>query len=174
MMICGMGLVLTGCFDDDDSKAEKYKVWRERNERYVDSVKNVKEADGSYYYTLIEPDWAPSAYSLVHWHNDRALTQNNLSPMDNSTVEMTYELFDIDGNRISDSFSNPDSVYRCMPSQNIVGVWAPLTRMNVGDSVTIVLPSQSGYGEMNYGGITPYSTLIYNIKLKAITAYEVQ
>lgn len=166
VMMCGCGIFLTGCFDDSDSLSEQYKDWRTRNENYFDSVENTES------YTEIIPSWAPNTSVLVRWHNDRSLTQNNLSPMDNSTVAITYELFNIDGKKISDSFANRDSLYISKPSQNIIGVWAALTNMNVGDSVTMVIPSAAGYGESNRTDIPPYSTLVYNIKMKAITAYE--
>ena len=165
--------LLTSCFEDEETTAEKYKEWRQSNMEYVEEAENKTNENGTPYYTRIAPSWAPEAYSLVHWHNDRSQNSQNLVPMDNSTVQITYELFDIEGKRLSDSFNNRDSVYTSKPAQNIVGVWAPLTQMNVGDSVTIVIPYQSGYGEVKYGDILPYSTLIYNIKLKAITAYEI-
>ena len=173
LLLCSAGLALTGCFEDAETTAEKYKEWKQRNEQYVLEAEAKTDEDGQPYYTKLAPSWAPDAFALVHWHNDRDLTKDNLQPMDNSTTQITYELFDIDGESISNSFSNRDSLYTSRPSQNITGVWYPLTQMNVGDSVTIVIPSQAGYGEMNYSGIKPYSTLIYNIKLKAITAYEV-
>ena len=172
-LLCMSGFALTACFDDSDTVPEKYKEWKQKNEQYVQDQELKTNPDGSLYYSRVVPSWAPGAYSLIHWHNDRSLTANNLSPMDNSIVQITYELFNIDGERISDSFSNPDSVYTSRPNQNIIGVWSSLTRMNVGDSVTLVIPFQAGYGERTTGGINPYSTLIYNIKLKAITAYEV-
>lgn len=167
ILLCGASIGLTGCFDDSDSLAEQYKDWRVKNENYVDSVESLGE------YTKLAPTWAPGGFALVKWHNDRTLTENNLSPMDNSVVNITYELFDIEGNRLSDSFTKQDSIYTSRPNQNIIGVWAPLTQMHVGDSVTIVIPSQAGYGEYPNGNIKPYSTLIYNIKLKSISAYEV-
>ena len=166
-LLCCFGIMLTGCFDDSDSVADKYKEWRTLNQNYFDSVENTGE------YTRIVPDWAPGGYTLAKWHNDRTLTENNLSPMDNSVVNITYELFDINGKRLSDSFARQDSVYSSRPNQNIIGVWAALTNMHVGDSVTLVIPSQAGYGEVERTGIPPYSTLIYNIKMKAIPAYEV-
>ena len=172
IMMCGAGVGLTACFDDAESTAEKYKDWRELNEKYVQN-EEARTENGKPYYTRITPTWAPNAYVLVHWHNDRSLTQNNLSPMDNSTVQITYELFDIDGNRISDSFAKADSIYTSRPNQNIIGMWAAMTHMNVGDSVTMVIPSQAGYGEIPNGDIKPYSTLVYNVKMKAITAYEI-
>lgn len=165
---------MVSCFDDEESNEVKYAEWKEKNEKYLVEAEAKKDDSGAPYYTRIAPSWAPDAYALVHWHNDRALTASNLSPMDNSTVQITYELFNIDGDRISDSFSSTDSIYTSKPNQNIVGVWSPLTHMHVGDSVTIVIPSQAGYGAISYGGILPYSTLVYNIKMKGIPAYEVE
>ena len=172
-LVAGMGLLVTSCFEDEKTTAEKYEDWRLQNEKYVADAEAKKAPDGSPYYTKIVPSWAPNAYVLVHWHNDRSLTASNLSPMDNSTTQITYELFNVEGDRISDSFANRDSVYTSRPSSNIVGMWAALTHMNVGDTVTMVIPFQAGYGESSYSDILPYSTLVYNVKLKAITAYEI-
>ena len=166
-------VALAGCFEDKEPVSKEYAEWNERNVAYIEAAKD-SMVNGKKFFTELTPDWAPNAYALVHWHNDTLLTRNNLQPMDNSTVQITYELFDIDGNRISDSFSAADSLYTSKPSSNIIGVWYPLTRMHVGDSVTIVMPQQSGYGARKYGGIIPYSTLIYNIKLKAVAAYEIK
>ena len=171
-MICGCGLLLTACFDDTDSVAEQYKDWNEKNLNYLQAAEDSTQ-NGVPYYSRITPTWAPNAYVLAHWHNNRALTENNLSPMDNSTVSITYELLNINGEKLSDSFANPDSAYVSKPSSNIIGVWAAMTHMHVGDSVTLVIPSNAGYGDIAHGNIPPYSTLIYNIKMKAIKAYEV-
>lgn len=171
--VFSMAAALTGCFNDPESTAEKYREWKEKNEAYVAEQELLTNPDGTPYYRKIVPSWAPDAYALVHWYNDPALTENNLSPMDNSTVSITYELFDIEDKRLSDSFSSTDSLYTSRPSQNIVGVWAPLTHMHVGDSVRIIIPYQAGYGEIGNGTINPYSTLVYNIKLKKINAYEI-
>lgn len=166
-----LSLVATSCFEDDTKISDEYAEWRQQNLDYITKAEAETEG-GKPYYSRIAPSWAPDAYTLIHWHNDTNVTRKNLKPMDNSTVGITYELFDIEGNRISDSFSNTDSLYRSMPSNNITGVWYALTSMHVGDSVTLVIPSEAGYGERSYGGIKPYSTLIYNIKLKNISAYE--
>ena len=173
--IIGMSAtLLSGCMNDEiETVYEKFKDWRIQNEQYIADEEGKTEA-GLPYYTKLAPNWAPDAYSLVHWHNDTMLTRKNLVPMDNSTVEFTYELFDIEGNKIQDSFSNVDSVYTSQPNTNIVGVWYPLTRMHEGDSVTIVMPYQAAYGARTQGSIKPYSALIYNIKLKKVKAYEIK
>lgn len=164
---------LSGCLDKNENYLDEYADWKALNEQYVNDAEAKLNDDGTPYYTRVVPSWAPAAYSLVHWYNDRSLTENNLSPMDNSTVQMTYELFDIYGQRLSDSFASADSTYTSLPSNNIVGVWSTVTQMHVGDSVQIVIPSQAGYGAISYGDIKPYTTLVYNIKLKRVKAYEV-
>ena len=162
---------LSSCFQDEDTG--EYGEWKVKNEKYIEAVKDSMK-DGKLFFTKLMPDWAPNGYSLIHWHNDTLLTRNNLKPMDNSTVQITYEVFDIEGTRLSDSFSNTDSIYSSKPSSNIIGVWYSLTQMHIGDSVTIVMPYQSGYGAVKYGNIKPYTTLIYNIKMKGISAYEIK
>ncbi|MCH5218523.1 MAG: FKBP-type peptidyl-prolyl cis-trans isomerase [Muribaculaceae bacterium] len=166
-------LGLSGCFEDKETLAERYAEWRQKNEKYILDQEARVDAQGNAYFTRLTPSWAPDTYVLAHWHNDRRLTQNNLSPMDNSTVQVTYQLLNVDGEEISNSFSSADSVYTSRPSQNIIGMWVAMTSMNVGDSVTLVIPASAGYGERTYGQIPPYSTLVYGVKLKAIKAYEV-
>ena len=172
-LACSPALFLSSCFHDDEPVDEKYKEWKEQNDQYVTREMERTDENGEPYYTKIVPSWAPETFTLVHWHNDRKLTENKLMPISTSTVDITYELFDINGEKISDSFSNRDSIYTSRPNQNIIGVWAALTSMHEGDSVTLVIPSQAGYGKATYSDIKPYSTLIYNIKLKAIPAYEI-
>lgn len=173
LLLCSLGFGVSSCFHDEDPNSVKYKEWREKNELFMVTEEARTMPDGSPYYTRITPSWAPNTYVLIHWHNDRSLTANNLSPMDNSTTKITYELFNVDGQAISSSFANADSVYTSRPSQNIIGMWAGLTHLHVGDTVTMVIPYQAGYGEVQSGNIPPYSTLVYGVKLKSIPAYEV-
>lgn len=173
LLMFGAGLVLTSCFDDEKTPEQTYAEWKSRNEQYLADAAALKGEDGSLYYSRITPSWAPNTYILIHWHNDTTLTASNLVPIDNSVTSITYQLFDIDGKEISNSFSNSDSTYTSRPSQNIIGMWAALTNMHVGDSVTMVLPSTAGYGSVGRTSIPPYSTLVYGVKLKAIPAYEI-
>ncbi|MDE5846117.1 MAG: FKBP-type peptidyl-prolyl cis-trans isomerase [Muribaculaceae bacterium] len=111
---------------------------------------------------------------LAQWHNDRSLTAGNLVPMDNSTVDIIYEGKYYNGVTFDSSFSQTtygDSIYRCKPTDMISGFWAMLTNMHVGDSVTCVIPSSAGYGASS-SSLMPYSTLVFNIKLKSIYKYE--
>lgn len=163
---------LTSCLDDNEVD---YTEWEKENTDFVTKKMNEKDASGNPLFTRIAPDWAPEAFCLVKWENDRSLTEKNLMPLSNSVTRVKYELELIDGTKISDSYSSTtygDSIYQSRPNQNIVGFWNCLTNMHVGDSVTCIIPAVSGYGSTAQSSIKPYSTLVYRIKLVSIPAYE--
>jgi len=155
---------LASCLKSD---VVDYGEWREKNDAYLKTI-DTRE------YELIVPDWAPQNSVYIKWHNDRSLTANNLVPMSNSTVDIKYELEDIDGNKIQNSYGvmSGDSVYQSQPNNNVIGMWIAMTTMHVGDSATLIIPYQSGYGAETRTDIKPYSNLIYRIKIKAIKAFE--
>lgn len=165
---------LTSCLNGDDDSLTEYAEWKQQNEEYVLKMELLTE-NGEKVYTKVTPTWATFDYVLIKWHNNRSLTQNNLVPMSTSTVNIKYEMEDIEGNSLGDSYSNTtygDSIYQSCPNQNIVGMWAAMTSLHVGDSVTIVIPAMSAYGASGRGEIKPYSALIYHMKMKSIPAYE--
>jgi hypothetical protein len=163
-VLAALTLPLASCLKGE---SDDYDAWRERNDAYLAAI-DTRE------YEKIVPDWAPENAVYIKWHNDRSLTADNLVPMSTSTVDMKYELEDIDGNKIQNSYSvvTGDSVYQSQPKNNIIGMWIAMTTMHVGDSVTMIIPYGSGYGAQLSNGILPYSNLIYHVKLKAIKAFE--
>lgn len=173
LLMLPAALLLTSCLGDEVEK--DYKDWRERNEEYI-KKEEARTENGTRYYDKIVPVWAPEQYILMHWHNDRSLTEKNLSPLDNSTVNYKYSLENIDGEELQNSYSltaNGDSIFQQKPSDAIVGMWTALTTMHVGDSVTLVVPYTAGYGNYSSGKVLPYSTLIFHVKLVDIPAYEI-
>lgn len=157
-----------------DKEEEDYSAWRQENIDFVAKAE-AETVDGKKVYEKIVPSWAPGEFVLIKWHNDRALTANNLSPLDNSLVDIKYEMKNINGDDWGDSYSSTtygDSIYQSRPCNNIVGMWAALTQMHVGDSVTLIIPASAAYGAAARSPILPYSALIYNVKLKKIKAYE--
>lgn len=165
-------VVLSSCLGDDEVD---YSEWEQENLEFV-AQKEAETLNGVKVYQKVAPSWAPSAFSLIKWENDRSKTEKNLVPLSNSLCRVKYDLDDIDGNRISDSYSSTsygDSIYQTRPNQNIVGFWNALTMMHVGDSVTCIMPAIAAYGNTAYGSVKPYSTLVYHIKLVSIPAYEV-
>lgn len=167
-----MGVILSGCLSEDDQP--DYAEWKKQNEEYVAKMEDLTE-NGEKVYTKVTPEWAPNDFVLIKWHNDRSLTEKNLKPLSNSTVNIKYEMEDINGASLGDSYSmttNGDSIYQSMPNENIVGMWVAMTSMHVGDSVTLVIPAESAYGSSSRGSILPYSALIYHVKMKGIPNYE--
>lgn len=168
-------VMLTGCLGDDSTDAiNEYAQWKQKNEDYVARMEMLIE-NSEKVYTKVIPSWASSDFVLIKWHNDRSLTEKNLVPMSNSTVNIKYEMEDVDGNYLGDSYSMTtygDSIYQSMPNQNIIGMWAAMTTLHVGDSVTLVIPAQSAYGYTSRGDIKPFSALIYHMKLVSIPKYE--
>lgn len=164
-LIAAAPAMLSSCLGDD---VETDDEWTDRNEKYV------ADAQASGNYIQLTPPWAPAAFSLVKWHNNRELTSKNLSPLDNSICDVIYEVRDIDNKLIDSSYDSKtygDSIYRCRPSNNITGFWYLLTQLHVGDSVTAVLPPISAYGSSPYGDIKANTTMIYHVKLARIQAY---
>lgn len=167
-----LSVILSGCLKDEDGG--DYKEWKKQNDEYLVTF-DTEVAGGRNGYTKIVPTWAPSNSVYIKWHNDRSQTAANLSPLSNSTVNITYALEDIEGTSLGDSFSNTangDSIYQSKPNQNIVGMWAAMLEMHAGDSVTMVIPYISGYGARIINGIKPYSNLIYHVKMKEVVKYE--
>lgn len=167
-----MAVILSGCLSEDDQP--DYVEWKKQNEEYVTKMEDLTE-NGEKVYTKVTPEWAPNDFVLIKWHNDRSLTEKNLKPLSNSTVNIKYEMEDVDGNSLGDSYSmttNGDSIYQSIPNENIVGMWVAMTSMHVGDSVTLVIPAGSAYGSSSRGSILPYSALIYHVKMKGIPNYE--
>lgn len=164
----------SSCLGNDDE--EDYTQWRQQNEKYINSAERAVNADGSPEFQKIVPSWASGTFSLIKWHNDRALTAANLSPLDNSTVNIKYETYDIEDNLLNSSNSMHqygDSIYQTRPCDMITGVRAVLPYMHIGDSVSLVMPYTAAYGTVKYGDIKPYSTLKFNIKLVSIPGYEI-
>lgn len=171
LALCAALLVLPSCLDDNDVD---YSEWKEANETYYTSTQAETNPDGSKAYETISPDWAPGYEALVKWHTPRQTDE--ITPMDNSVVDVVYELKNINGTTLDSSYSNSlwgDSIYRTTPKNCIPGFWITLTQMAPGDSVTAVVPWVSAYGKTGTTTVPPYSTLIFNIKLKKIVAWEV-
>ncbi len=162
---------MTSCIGDSDVD---YDDWRDKNAEYIAEARN-SVVDGKPEYEVINPIFAPQTFILMKWHNDRSKTEKALVPLDNSTVDCKYICRNIEGTYIDSSFASTtygDSIYRTQPLKNITGFWSALTNMHVGDSVTVIIPHEAGYGINPYGSVKPYSVLIYDIKLKSIPSYE--
>lgn len=149
---------------------DEYKDWREANDEWYQQ----QMASGQ--YTKVTATWDPTATTLIRWHNDTMLTKDNLKPLITSTVDVKYHLRLYDGTPVDSSYylSSPaDSIYRSMVNQNVEGWMIALTRMHVGDSCTIIVPYQQGYGSTKRSNVLlPYSMLVFDMKLVDIYKYK--
>lgn len=176
LLLTGLCLSATSCFDDDDSPSD-YSAWQKSNDEFVENALKKTNDDGTPYYEKFVPDWAPSSFVLAHWHNDQSKNSSELVPMNTSTVDMIYDAKDIEGKSIDNSFSlrqYGDSIYRTQPYSMITGVRLMLTKMHVGDSVSLVIPADAAYGSKQNGTVKPFTTLLFELKLKGIPYYEIR
>ena len=149
---------------------DEYKDWRESNDAWF----NQQVASGQ--YTMLTASWDPSARTLIRWHNDTMLTKDHLKPLISSTVDVKYKLRRYDGVAVDSSYNQTtpaDSVYRSILNQNVEGWMIALTHMHVGDSCTIVIPYQQGYGSSKRSDdLLPYTNLVFDLKLVDIYKYR--
>ncbi len=128
-----------------DDEPETYEKWRKENEKWIDAKA------------------------------DRSLTEKNLSPLSTSTIDVKYQVQDIDSVMIDNSYSRTtpaDSVYRTQLNKNLSGWVIALSAMHVGDSCTIIIPYSQAYGAREYGKVKPYSNLIFQVRLLGIPGYQ--
>lgn len=166
-------IALSSCIKDEVE--DKYKDWRIANDKWFTE----QMANTSYYRTVVAP-WDPNGKILVHWYNDTMLTRTNLKPLYSSTVDVKYRGMLYDATPFDSSYLNTtpkDSLARLqVGSSSLIEGWSlGLMQMHVGDSCRIVVPYTLGYGSYSQGSvIKPFSTLVFDIKLQDIYAYEVK
>lgn len=173
-----LAMMTFSCSLGGESVWEEYKDWRETNENWFNEQKTRLDADGSKYYTELVPVWDTSQCVLIHYFNDRKLTEGNLSPLYTSTVDVKYKgvMYDDEPFDSSYAFTYPygDSLYRVQCNGVIQGWTVALEDMRVGDSCEVVIPHTLGYGSQEAGVLKPYSALKFYIKLVDIPFYEVK
>ena len=155
-------LILPSCFNDDDNTVD-YSSWRTLNQEYIDSIETVME-NGQYLYTKVSPSWDQSFSIFMRWHNDPDENPSFVTPLSTSTCHVKYTLTNIQGDTLDSSAS-----FTCVPNNMVTGFMAAVTNMRVNDTVTAVIPYTAGYGAYGYGGVRPYSTLVFGIRLDSIS-----
>lgn len=170
-MVCTLA-----CTNSDKTTWENYTDWREANNAWIAEMQNRKDDQGNPYYKVVVPEWNTGSYILIHYFNDRAETEGNLTPLSNSTVDVRYQLHLYDDTPI-DSSNNVTTtgvlgIYRAQISSLIPGWGVAMSEMRCGDTVEVLIPYQLGYGANSSGDLKPYSNLRFNIRLEDIYRYE--
>lgn len=164
------------CNDDEKSTWEEYTDWREANNAWLVQQQARKNTDGTPYFKTIVPEWNSGSFILIHYFNDRAETEGNLTPMSTSTVDTRYNLHLYDGTPI-DSSANVTStgvkgIFRSQVNSLIPGWGVALSDMRCGDTVEVIIPYQLAYGSQSSGDLKPYSNLQFNLRLENVYLYE--
>lgn len=175
MIVAG---IVVSCEDSNESVWNKYAEWRDANDRWIAAQAERLNADGTPYYTKVVPSWNKNAYVLLHYWNDRSLTEGNLSPMLTSTIDAKYigrlyddEPFDSSYNLVA---AYGDSILRAQLSGLLPGWAIAMEDMRVGDSCRVVIPYEQAYYSTSKGSVPPYSCLQFDIKLVDIPYYEIK
>lgn len=171
-LACLALLPLASCLGDEPDNGSD---WKQENDIWFQSKIDEKDADGNPVYRRIGCSWDPNASVLMKWHNDQAETAGKLTPLSNSTIDVKYEVHNMDNEMIDNSFSQvkpAPGVFRTVLNKNIDGWIVGISNMHIGDTCTIIVPYNLAYGSIAYNGLKPYTSLIFNVRLVDIPAYE--
>lgn len=159
---------LVSCFEDNSHLWGQYEELYLNNYNWLNEQIAKKDTNGEPYYTKIVADWDTAAKVYMHYFNDTTLNRDKNRPYYTSTVEVKYrgELYN---GTVFDSTA-VDSTYTTKLSSVITGWNVALSQMREGDSVQVIIPYSSAYGESGSSSIPPYSNLLFNIKLVSIPA----
>ena len=150
-------LALTSCKQDD------YLDWKALNEAWLENNKN-------------QPGVVTTASGLQYKQLNPSPNPTESRPNYNSSVILDYKLYLISsygGYNVGDMIeSATDASFNL---QNVVeGFSEGVQKMRLHDDYVLYIPASLGYGtqatgtEGYYGNIPPYSTLIYEVHLKAM------
>lgn len=166
-------LVAFASCGSDGNDWTDYAEWRNANIKWYLEQKDLKDTEGNPYYTELSPEWYPNSGVLIHYFNDRAKTEGNISPLKSSKVAVKYKGMLYNGIGFDSTTIGPDSVRIFGLSSLIAGWKVALQDMRVGDTCEIVIPYTMGYGVAGSRSISPYSTLKFGMKLVDIPSYEI-
>lgn len=150
-------LALTGC------KQNNYLDWKALNEAWLEHNKT-------------QPGVVTTSSGLQYKQLNPSPNPTESRPNYNSTIVVDYKLYLIssyEGYSLGDMLQEGTDVTFSMSSV-VTGFAEGLHLMRVHDDFTLYIPYNLGYGaepvgtEGNYGYIPPYSTLIYEVHLKAM------
>lgn len=187
-------LSIVSC-SESDGEADPYTNWRERNQRYIDSIATVAEAHqgnevGQWKiirsYKLPDPGLGETGRV-----NDNVYCKilkvgdGTVSPLFTDSVNVHYRgkfiplyngeevVFDQSfQGELNDETINTITPSGFRPSGVVTGWTTALQEMKEGDYWEVYLPYQLGYGVSDYNSIPGYSTLLFTIYLQKVIPLE--
>lgn len=160
-------LLATSCLDTETTE-EQYAAFKAANEAYFESYK-----DSAGFSKLIIPTDRGGGY--LYYKPIYSGDQSSHPPKYTDSVSVHYIGRLIDGTVFDKTYSGADPIWdnndnpRKFRVNDVVKGWTEaLMRMHIGDKWRIVIPWNKGYGSSGNGDISPYSTLIFDIRLETI------
>ncbi|MDR0938139.1 MAG: FKBP-type peptidyl-prolyl cis-trans isomerase [Mediterranea sp.] len=166
----------------ETEEVSRYDNWRTRSDAFMDSIAKVYQDQQS--GELNVTDEKDRLYAFQDQTNGKTIYvkkiesgSGTVSPYFTSTVNAYYRMSYFNGDVVQQNFSGDaptgvgDAPATFTISSLITGWQYTLIYMKVGDFWTIYIPYESGYadGTGGDGTLQPYSALVYNVKLDAIT-----
>jgi len=139
------------------------KEWKSQNESYFT---NMKDSTSYTFFTYPVSSGSISYYYKITTPGD----ENSVSPVIGDQVRVNYRGRLVNGNifdqtfttKVIDSNATPITLY----DNEVISGWTyNLLQMKVGETRSVVLPQELGYGAQGQGAISPYSTTIWVIQL---------
>jgi FKBP-type peptidyl-prolyl cis-trans isomerase FklB len=178
-------VMMSFCFIacDETSEVNEYANWRERNQRFVDSIAAVAEENADGKWRIIKsyklPADNPNDLSATSDVNDyiychvEEVGTGTESPIFTDSVRTNYRAWLINGELVDQSFRGEFDPLKAVPTKfamnaTITGWGTALHHMHLGDSWTVYIPYALGYGSIVSGSVPAYSTLKYWINLAGI------
>ena len=168
---------------DETSEVNEYADWRNRNQRFVDSIAAVAEenADGNWriYKSYTLPPDNPNDLTVVKDVNNYVychIEENGTgttSPIYTDSIRASYRVWLINDILIDQSFRGEFNPAISVPSKfsmssTIIGWTTALQQMRTGDSWIIYIPYELGYGKRQSGDVPGYSALKYWVNLAGV------
>ena len=202
--LLALPMLVTSCFDDDDSNVidySKYYEWRDRNNAIFDTMESYLATHGesAYFSDTIQSLSYPAFktfYRVIASANEDSLRaiKKWYTPFSTSTLKVHYTLYDTESvldlmpgdaalfndPAVMDSIFFDSSIkadtlesmqvqyYENFTCNDVIDGWGDiLQNMHIGDEWLVAIPWQLGYGQsgQSSGGIMPYSSLFFRVKL---------
>ena len=172
--------LLVSCGEDDDTAANEFDNWQERNETYWNNLYQTATANADGRWKILRT-WSKDAsdklsktdYVIVHAEEQGSGT---VSPLYTDSVRIHYvgRLIPTDnypqGYQFDQSYTDRYDYATMRPYEGrasgfVDGFTTALLNMHVGDMWRVYIPYTLGYGESDQNSIPAYSTLIFDLKL---------
>lgn len=181
-------LVLASCSEDDNT-VEEFPDWRNTNEAYFSDILSTAKAntDGSWkvFLSYALEDTIPTTdndYIAVKVLREGPSAADDVNyehcPMFTDSVKVNYrgrlvpstsyaEGYVFDQSYVSDEPDNTSLPVKFRVGDLVTGFTTALQYMHIGDYWRVYIPYWLGYGSTGSTSIPAYSTLIFDIELKA-------